>query len=258
MAFSYAGHDARYAVLRAASIFAVRGYGSGSPDLHASVESMVCHTGFEPSALDSLHPSTISDGVERVVFNRLRCVNALLSRTRLALSRRQAYQLCRVIVAGADRVTVCSRARHAFALLDSDRRPIPASFIPASDRVTDSKRDWETNASDHFPGVLVWRVLDLDPWHREYITNQVRVFFEDYWCRCYYVSDNRWDKYRNPHTRADQSMANAAGYGDWFLVCKWCELGAAGKIENHPYADIFRDICKLWESTSGPGRMGDI
>lgn len=253
MAFSYAGHDSRYAVLRAASIFAVRGYGSGSPDLHASVESMLSNTGFEPSALDALHPSTISNGVERLAFNRLRCVNTLLSRTRLALSRRQAYQLCRVIVAGADRVTVCSRARHAFQLLDAFRRPMPPAFIPASDRVTDPSRDWETNASDHFPGVLVWRSIDLDPWHREFITNQVRDFYHDYWCRCYYVSDSRWDKYRNPSTRTDQSMSDAAGYGDWFLLCKWCELGAAGKIENHPYADLFRDICKLWNSNDSGG-----
>jgi hypothetical protein len=258
MAFKYVGHDARYAVLRAASIFAVRGYGSGSPDLHASVESMISATGFQPSALDSLHPSTISDGVERVAFNRLRCVNHLLSRTRLALSRRQAYQLCRVIVAGADRVRVCHKARHAFQLLDSDRRSIPATFIPASDRVVDPRRDWDSNASDHFPGVLVWRVLDLDPWHREYITNQVRAFFADYWDRVTYVSDSPWMKYRNPDTRADQSMADCAGYGDFFLLCKWCELGAAGKISGHPYADIFRDIVALWESTSGPGRMVGI
>jgi hypothetical protein len=258
MAFKYLGHDARHAALRAASIFTVRGYGSGSLDLHASVESMISATGFEPSALDSLHPSTISDGTERRVFNRLRCVNYLLSRTRLALSRRQAYQLCRVIVAGADRVHVCNRARHAYTLLDSSRRDIPATFIPASDRVTDSRRDWETNASDYFPGITVWRSIDLDQWHREYITNQVREFYSDYWERVYYASASPWNKYRNHITRSNQSMADCAGYGDFFLLCKWCELGAAGKISDHPYRDIFRDIAELWESTSGPGRGGDI
>lgn len=258
MAFKYAGHDSRYAALRAASIFAVRGYGSGSPDFHASVESMISATGFEPSKFDSLHPSTISDGVERRVFNRLRCVNFLMSRTRLALSRRQAYQLCRVIVAGADRVNVCDKARHAYKLLDVFRRPMPAAFIPAADRVTDPKRDWEMNATDYFPGVMVWRVLDLDQWHREFVRGQVASFYEWYWGRVHElatcVDPPQWD----PYQRYLDAMRDITTYGDFFLLCKWCELGAAGRISDHPYRDIFRDIAELWDSTSGPGRQGDI
>ena len=258
MAFKYAGHDARYAALRAASIFVVRGHSSGSPDFHASLESMISATGFEPSKLDSLHPSTISDGVERRVFNRLRCVNFLMSRTRLALSRRQAYQLCRVIAAAADRTSVCDKARHAFRLLDSDRRDIPAQFIPASDRVIDSRRDWETNASDAFPGVLVWRVLDLDPWHREFIRAQVAEFYDYYWGRVHQLATCNEPPHWSPRDKYLHTMQNLDTYGDFFMLCKWCELGAAGRISNQPYRDIFRDIAELWDSTSGPGRQGDI
>jgi len=98
MAFKYLGHDQRYAVLRAASIFAVR---HASDAFQNSVESAINRTGFRPSVLDPLHPSTIAAGVESTVYNRLR-ISAIVADTMsiFKLSRRQAYHVARAIAYG--------------------------------------------------------------------------------------------------------------------------------------------------------------
>jgi len=98
MAFKYLGHDQRYAVLRAASIFSVR---ATSDAFQNSVESAITRTGFVPSVLDPLHPSTIAAGVESTVYNRLR-ISAIVADTMAIfhLSRRQAYHVARAIAYG--------------------------------------------------------------------------------------------------------------------------------------------------------------
>ena len=231
MAFRLLGHDARYAALRAASIFTVRGYDSGSPDIRASVESMISATGFEPSVLDSLHPATIADGVERRVFNRLRAVAHLMNRTRLALSRRQAYQLCRVIASSSHSLCLMSKARGIYRWRDSRGRVITPVFLAPSDRV-DVKR-WDNNSSDYYPGVAVNRSYTLEPWELEYITKSLRDFYTTY-CGRYPAYD------------VDTIMRELEGYGHWVMLCSWIELGARGRIVDHPYRDIFPAISQIW------------
>jgi hypothetical protein len=98
MAFKYLGHDQRYAVLRAASIFAVR---HSSDAFQNSVESAITRTGFKPSCLDPLHPSTIAAGVESTVYNRLRIASIVADTMSIFnLSRRQAYHIARATAYG--------------------------------------------------------------------------------------------------------------------------------------------------------------
>lgn len=108
MPYKYLNHDRRYAILRGASIFTVR---VASADLRPALESMISRTEFKPSALDSLHPSTLSPGSESRTFNRLRCTDAVLSLFgSFDLSRRQAYHLARSFYYGNARL-VYSRPR---------------------------------------------------------------------------------------------------------------------------------------------------
>lgn len=235
MAFRLLGHDARYAALRAASIFTVRGYDSVSPDLRVSLESMISATGFEPSALDSLHPATIADGVERRVFNRLRCVAHLMNRTRLALSRRQAYQLCRVIASGSRSLCLMSKARGLYRWRNSTGRVITPVFLAPSDRVPVKR--WDNNSSDYYPGVAVNQSYTLEPWHLEYITKSLRDFYVSY-CGRY------------PSYDVDTIMSELAAYGHWVMLCTWVELGARGRMVDHPYRDIFPAISEIWYAKS--------
>jgi hypothetical protein len=238
MSFKYLGHDARYAALRAASIFTVRGYDSVSPDLRASLESTISATGFVPSVLDPLHPATIADGTERRVFNRLRCVSHFMSRTRLALSRRQAYQLCRLIASSSRALCMMSKARGLYRWRDSAGRVVTPVFLAPSDRVPVKR--WDNNSSDYYPGVAVCQDYRLEPWHLEFITKSLRDFYVAY-CGRY------------PSHDVDVIMRELEGYGHWVMLCTWVSLGAHGRIVDHPYRDIFRAISDLWYAKSGPG-----
>jgi hypothetical protein len=150
-----------------------------------------------------------------------------MNRTRLALSRRQAYQLCRVIASSSHALCLMSKARGLYRWRDSRGRVITPVFLAPSDRV-DVKR-WDNNSSDYYPGVAVNRSYTLEPWELEYITKSLRDYYVTY-CGRYPAYD------------VDTIMRELEGYGHWVMLCSWIELGARGRIVDHPYRDIFPAI----------------